>query len=437
MVTDVMGRGGRELDRVEPAFDDQRVVANAGVLVVATLVDRLGLEALIDQTVALGERSAATRPGAKVLSLVHAMLLGADSIDDCDLLRAGETSRVLGHRVLAPSTLGTFLRAFTFGHVRQLDRVLGETLKRAWQAGAGPGAGRLVIDVDSFVCEVHGGQKQGAGYGYTHRLGYHPLVATRADTLETLHIRLRRGQANTQRGAKRFVDELARRVRRAGASGEILLRADSGFWSNDTIRALTRHRIRYSIGVTMQPHVKHAIDQIPDDAWQPLADYPPTGLAEIAETTLGERRLVIRRTRLVGPQATLWPDWRYFAFITDRQDPLAVVEHEHRQHAVVELAIRDHKNGPLRHQPSGRFFANAAWTVIAALAANLARWTTVIGLAQTTPQATATLRKRLLIVPGRLVRHGRRVHLRLPTRWPWRTQWLACLTRLRALPRLC
>jgi len=140
MVTDARGRGGRELDRVKPVFDDQRMVANAGVLLVATLVDRLGLEALIDEAVTLGERSAATRPGAKVLSLVHAMLLGADSIDDCDLLRAGETSRVLGHRVLTTSTLGTFLRAFTFGHVRQLDRVLGETLKRAWQSGAGPGA---------------------------------------------------------------------------------------------------------------------------------------------------------------------------------------------------------------------------------------------------------------------------------------------------------
>ena len=167
MVTDFEVRSGRRLDRLEAVFDDQRVVANAGILLSATLADRLGVEALVDGAVLLADRSA----GAKVLSLVHAMLLGADSIDDCDLLRTGETARVLGHRVLAPSTLGTFLRAFSFGHVRQLDRVLAETLGRAWQSGAGPGAERLVVDIDSFVCEVHGDHKQRTGYGYTRKLG--------------------------------------------------------------------------------------------------------------------------------------------------------------------------------------------------------------------------------------------------------------------------
>jgi len=425
------------LDRIVAVFDDERLVANAGVVLCSTLVDRLGLEQLIDETVRLGDASAGTRPGAKVLSLSHAMLLGADSIDDCNVLRAGETSRVLGHRVLAPSTLGTFLRAFTFGHVRQLDRVLAETLRRAWNAGAGPGTERLVIDVDSFVAEVHGDHKQGAGYGYTHQLGYHPIVATRADTLETLHIRLRAGQANTQRGAKRFVDELAARVRRAGAAGEILIRADAGFWSNATIAALKRHTIRYSIGVRMQVGVRAVVDAIPDDAWQPLAEYPDTGIAEIAETRYATHRLVVRRTHLVGKDQTLFPDWRHHAFITDRTEPLALVEAEHRQHAIVELAIRDHKDGPLHHLPSGHFAANAAWTVISALAANLARWTTILGLQSPTPQATATLRGHLLAVPGRLVRHERRLRLRLPARWPWRDTWLACLERLRALPRLC
>jgi hypothetical protein len=145
-----------------------------------------------------------------VLSLAHAMLLGADCIDDCEILRTGRTEAVLGHRAMAPSTLGTFLRSFSFGHVRQLDRVLAEALRRAWGAGAGPGDQRLVIDLDSFVGEVYGHGNQGAGYGYTHRLGYHPLLATRADSNEVLHIRLRKGQANTQRGALRFVDETAR-----------------------------------------------------------------------------------------------------------------------------------------------------------------------------------------------------------------------------------
>jgi hypothetical protein len=436
MVTDARGWGGRDLDRIEPRFDDPRVVANAGLLLVATLAARLGLARLIDETVRLRAGSGAARAGAKVLSLVHAMLLGADSIDDCDVLRSGETSRVLGHRLLAPSTLGTFLRSFTFGHVRQLDRVLAEALGRAWQAGAGPGGGRLVIDIDSFVCEVHGAKKQGAAYGYTHRLGYHPIIATRASTLETLHIRMRKGSANTQRGAKRFVDELIARVRRAGAVGEILVRADSGFWSYDTIAALERLGVRYSIGVTIQAHVRAAIEQIPEAAWQPLPGYPPTGIAEIAETLLGERRLVARRTRLVGAQAALWPDWRHHAFITNRSDELATVEAEHRQHAVVELAIRDHKDGPLRHAPSGHYAANAAWCVIAALAANLARWVTLLGLKHATPQAQATLRRRLLVVPARLVRHAGRRTLRLPARWPWQQAWIECLTRLRGLPQL-
>jgi PII-like signaling protein len=437
MVTDFAVRSGRRLDCLEAVFDDQRVVANAGVVLAATLADRLGLEALVDESVSLSDRSAGSRAGAKVLSLVHAMLLGADSIDDCDVLRTGETHRVMGHRVLAPSTLGTFLRGFTFGHVRQLDRVLAESLCRAWACGAGPGCERLVIDLDSFVCEVHGDHKQGAGFGYTHKLGYHPIVATRAGTLETLHIRLRKGSANTQRGAARFVDELVARVRRAGATGEILLRGDAGFWSYKTIARLEHHKIRYSIGVTLQRHVRVAIAEIAEAAWQPLDEYPATGLAEIAETTLGERRLVVRRTRLVGKQATLWPDWRYHAFITNRTDELAVVEREHRQHAVIELAIRDHKDGALRHLPSGHYSANAAWCVIAALAANIARWIQLLGLGHTTPQAAATLRRRLLVVPGRIARHGRRIRLRLAARWPWREAWLACLTRLRALPRLC
>jgi hypothetical protein len=436
MVTDSAGRGGWRSDRLEAVFDDERVVANAGVVLTATLCDRLGVERLVDESVSLADRSAGSGAGAKVLSLVHAMLLGAVSIDDTDVLRVGETSRVVGHRVLAPSTLGTFLRGFTFGHVRQLDRVLAETLRRAWAAGAGPGAGRLVIDVDSFVCEVHGEHKQGAGYGYTHKLGYHPIVAVRADTLETLHIRLRKGSANTQRGAVRFVDELAARVRRAGATGELLVRADSGFWSYKTIARLEHHQIRYSIGVTLQPHVRAVICQIDEAAWQPLTDYPPTGVAEIAETTLGERRLIVRRTRLVGRQAALWPDWRHHAFISDRSDELPVVEREHRQHATVELAIRDHKDNALRHLPSGHYAANGAWCVIAALAANIARQTQILGLGTLTPQALATLRRRLLALPGRIAHHERRTRLRLAARWPWRETWLACLTRLRGLPHL-
>jgi len=219
-------------DSTVVVFDDERAVANAGVVLPAVLATRLGIEALVDRAVDLGERPGAANPGRKVMTLVSAMALGADCIDDCDVLRAGRTADVLGHQVVAPSTLGTFLRSFTFGHVRQLDRVLAEALLRAWAAGAGPGDGRLVVDVDSFVGEVFGPRKQGAGFGYTRVRGYHPLIATRADTGEVLHVRLRTGSANTSRGMLRFTDELIARVERAGATGPKLLRADSGFWSN-------------------------------------------------------------------------------------------------------------------------------------------------------------------------------------------------------------
>jgi len=229
------------LDGVRGCFDDQRVVSDAGVALVATLAQQLGIEALASRLVGLRrDRPGAANPGRKVMALLFSMVLGADSIEDCDVLRAGRTRRLLGGWVPAPSTLGTFLRAFTFGHVRQLDALLGQALQRAWEAGAGPGDGRLVIDVDSFVGEVCGYQKQGAAYGYTKRFGYHPILATRADTREALHIRLRKGSANTQKGIKRFCEELIARVERAGATGTVLLRADSGFWNTKVFELLER-----------------------------------------------------------------------------------------------------------------------------------------------------------------------------------------------------
>ena len=423
-------------DRFLVAFDDERVVANAGVMLPALLADRLGLGVLVEETVDLGGRAGAANPGRKVMSLVSAMILGADCIEDCGVLRSGQTSAVLGHGVAAPSTLGTFLRAFTFGHVRQLDRVLGEGLRRAWLAGAGPGDQRLVVDVDSFVGEVFGYDKQGAGYGYTHKRGYHPIIATRADSGEVLHIRARKGSANTSRGALRFVEELIPRVGRAGASGPKLLRADSGFWNRKIMARLQAAGWLYSIGVRQQQHIKAAIAAIAEQDWQTLADYPDGGEAQIAQTMLGRQRLIVRRTRLVGAQAELWPDWRHFAFLTNRTDAIEVVEAEHRQHAVVELAIRDLKDQALAHFPSGKFLANAAWTVIAALAHNLLRWTTLIGLPDTTIPTARTVRRRLLTVPGRITRTARTVTLRMPARWPWETEFLAALDRLRTVPAL-
>ena len=219
----------RRIDRIGVIFDEPSLVADAGLIVPATLMVRLGLEALVNTMVHLGGRVGGSRPGRKVLTLVAAILAGASHIDHADRLRAGATRRVLPFRVMAPSTLGTFLRAFTFGHIRQLDAVIAETIRRAWSLGAGPGSSPMTMDLDSTICEVHGKLKQGAAYGYTHVLGYHPLIATWAKTGEVLHARLRKG--SSQRGHKRFVEELVARVRRAGATGPLTLRADAGFFS--------------------------------------------------------------------------------------------------------------------------------------------------------------------------------------------------------------
>ena len=205
------------IDHIDVTFDDETLVADAGMIVPATLMVRLGLEALIDSTVRLVGRVGGARPGRKVLTLVAAILVGGSHIDHAERFRAGSTQAVLPFGVMAPSTLGTFLRAFTFGHIRQLDRVIAEAVQRAWALGAGPGAGPVTMDLDSTICEVHGKAKGGAAYGYTKVFGYHPLVATRADSGEVLHARLRKG--TSQRGAKRFAEELVARVRRAGAPG--------------------------------------------------------------------------------------------------------------------------------------------------------------------------------------------------------------------------
>ncbi|MGH2743545.1 MAG: IS1380 family transposase [Thermoleophilaceae bacterium] len=422
------------LDGVQVVFDDERVVCDAGIALVAMLARRLGVELLAGRLVRLGrDRPGAANAGRKVMAVLYAMVLGADSIDDAGVLRAGRTGRLLGGWIPAPSTLGTFLRAFTFGHVRQLDALLGQALERAWKAGAGPGEQRLVIDVDSFVGEVCGRLKQGAAYGYTRLLGYHPILATRADTREALHIRLRKGSANTQKGIKRFTDELIARVDRAGATGVKLLRADSGFWNTKLFERLEQAGWQYSIGVRTIKTVSAAVEAIDEDAWQRI-DYPEEGEAQIAETGYGGRRLIVRRTRLVGAQAELWPDWRHFAFITNREQDIALVEAEHREHAVVEQVIADLKDQALAHFPSGHFHANGAWTVLAALAHNLLRWTQLLGLPDTTVRAARTLRRRLLAIPARLTRHARGWTLHLPARWPWHGDYITALNRIRALP---
>jgi len=431
----------RRIDRLQASFDHDGIVANAGLIVPATLMARLGLEDLIDWWV----RTGSARPGRKILTLVAAMLAGATHIDHVNMLRAGATQAVLPFRVMAPSTIGTFLRSFTFGHVRQLDAVLARTLGRAWATGAGPGGEELVIDLDSTICEVHGNQKQGAAYGYTHELGYHPLLATRAGTGEVLSARMRKGSAGSSRGIIRFVDELFAAVRRAGATGPITIRADSGFWSWKLIERLNRHGIGWSITVSNHAAIRAAISAIPDTAWQDI-DYTIGGHAQVAETTYvtggyhskrpaRTARLIVRRTRLADPaQAQLWPEWRHHAFITSDTEVSAVeADQFHREHAVVELAIRDLKEGAgLDHIPSGHYGANAAWLACAVMAHNLGIWTSIIG--GTAPATNRTRRVRLISLAGVIVNRSGRILLRLPTHWPWANEFHAALSALRALP---
>jgi hypothetical protein len=423
---------------LQVTFDDPGLVADAGLVLVATLVGRLGLEALIDTTVHFADRAGGSCPGRKVLTLVHAMVAGASHIGHAERLRSGASGRVLGHRVMAPSTLGTFLRAFSLGHVRQLDAVISESLRRAWALGTGPGPARLVVDIGSTICQVYGKAKSGAAYGYTKVLGYHPILAVRAGTGEVLHARMRKGSANTSRGATRFVEELVARVRRAGAAGETVMRFGSGFWSGGTIAALGRLGVRYTMAVRCSNvAVAKAISTIEEDAWARIA-YTPDGIAEVAEAGYQGRRLIVRRTRLAdAAQQALFPGWRHNGFLTDLTGPAIEVDRFHREHATVELAIKDIKEGSgLEHCPSGNFNANGAWLACAVLAHDLCRWAAMVGQAHPEGQLTvvATLRARLICVPGRLVNRAGTPTLRGPLHWPWRYQFNQALANIRALP---
>ena len=227
------------------------------------------------------------------------------------------------------------------------------------------------------------------------------------------------------------------RLRRAGATGELVLRCDSGFWSNETIKVLGRLDVRFTMAVrTGNEAVAKAITAIEAAAWTPI-EYTDDGVAEVAETTYKGRRLVVRRTRLVGPDQKLWPDWRHFAFLTDLSGTAVALDAFHRDHARVELAIRDLKEGAgMEHVPSGQFFANAAWLCCAALAHDLVRWSALMGgvVREGAGVVARTVRTQLLAVPGRLVNRSGAPTLRMPEQWPWADMFERALGRLRVIP---
>ena len=431
-------------DRIQVAFDDPRLVANAGLLLPVTLAGRLGLNELVESHLDLGDAPGRANVGDKMLTLVASALAGGDCIDDADVLRAGGTGRVLGCTVKAPSTLGTFLRSFRWGHVRQLDRVSRELLARAWSAGAGPGDSPLTIDLDSTVCETYELAKEGARrHNYTGQRGYHPLMAVAAGTGDVLMARLRRGRANTARGAAHFLRETLSRVRHAGATGALTVRADSGFYTHDIVTVCRSNDVRFSITVRQHRSLRDLIEDIPETDWTPIP-YWMEGAADVAETTYvpfdsrpdaASVRLIVRRVRPTpGSQLALFASYSYHAFITDRQGDTLRLEADHRRHAEIENAIRDLKYGVgLNHLPSGRFAANAAWMAVQVLAHNLARWTARIGLGEQVV-TTKTLRRRFFSLAGRLTRSARRLTLHLPQRWPWGNRFSGALERLRSLP---
>ena len=336
------------LDQLQTTFDDHRLVADAGLLLPATLAQHLGLQELADSCVDLGDAPGRANAGDKLLTLIASALAGGDCIDDAAALRAGGTASVLGCTVKAPSTLGTFLRSFRWGHARQLDRVTRELLARAWAAGAGPGEEPLTIDLDSTLCETYGLAKEGARQpGYSGARGYHPLLAVAAGSGEVLMARLREGRAHTARGAAHFLRETVARVREAGAPGQLTVRADSGFYNHAVVAVCRKQDVRFSITIRQQPNVRTLIEAIPQEDWTPIPYWLPGG-ADVAETTYTPFqhkedatpvRLIVRRVKPTpGSQLALFVNYSYHAFITDRAGEMMELEADHRRHAEIENA---------------------------------------------------------------------------------------------------
>ncbi|MGW3985259.1 IS1380 family transposase [Streptomyces mirabilis] len=436
---------------VSSAFDDPNLIAYGGLGPVVRLAERCGLPALADEHIHLPPSKDGTGafPAAKLMSRVGGMVAGADSIEDMDRLRHGAMPRLFT-AVRAPSTLGSFLRSFTHGHVKQLHAVARRLLSRlAAHTPLLPGADQVAhVDIDDTIRRTHGYAKQGTGYGYSKVKGLNALlgvVSTPPAAPVIAATRLRKGPSNSARGAAAFVAETIRTARACGASGLPVVRADSAFYGADVVGACRSLNARFSITVRMNASVKAAIAGIDDDAWTaikyPQAVWDEEGQcwisdAEIAETTYTAftskpknqqvtARLIVRRVKRLGTgahpagQGTLFDTWRYHAAFTDSPLSLKDAERDHRRHAVVEQVIADIKNSAFAHAPSGHFQANAAWLRLAALAHNLTRAAGTLASAFHARATTATIRDHLINVPARLARSARRLTLHLPERWPW------------------
>ena len=429
-------------DRIDVAFDDHRLVANAGLILPTTLALHLGLPELVDRRLDLGDAPGRANTGDKIMTLVASALAGGDCIDDADVLRTGGTAGALGCVVKAPSTLGTAQLpvgprpSVGPGEPRAAGTGLGgwsRTRRRAIHHR--PGLHHLR--------DLWAGQGGGTDHGYTGQRGYHPLLAVAAGTGEVLMARLREGRANTARGAAHFLRETVSRVRYGGASGQLTMRADSGFYTHAVVSACRKMDVRFSITIRQSASLRNFIEAIPEDAWTPIP-YWMDGAAAVAETTYtpfrtepdaAPARLIVRRVQPTpGSQWALFATYSYHGCITDRDGETLELEADHRRHAEIENAIRDLKYGVgLNHLPSGRFAANGAWLAVQVIAHNLARWTAHIGLGEQLV-TTKTLRRRFFSLAGRLTRSARRLTLHLPQRWPWENQFSDALARLRALP---
>ncbi|GAA1024798.1 IS1380 family transposase [Acrocarpospora pleiomorpha] len=457
-------------------FDDEHMIAYAGLEPVMRLAQRCGLDALVGEYVQIAGPAGANAP-AKLASVIAGMACGADSIEDLDALRHGGM-RKLFDGVRAPSTLGSFLRAPTWGNVRQLEKVNRRMLARlASHTPMLPDAGTVAfIDVDSMQRRTYGYRKQGSGFGHTKIQGKSVLVRGLNVLLATVSTpqavpvicatRLRGGKTGSARGAEPFVRESIAAAKEAGAGsgagGIVVLRGDSAFYSARVIAACRDNHVSFSVTAKMDKKIKAAIVAMPESAWVTI-EYPnavfderagrwvsDAEIAEITYTAFASKknqavtaRLIVRRVKRLNPrgkngQEELFATWRYHAIFTDSPFTLVQAEAQHRDHAVMEQVNADLIDGPLAHLPSGVFTANAAWLTLAALTHNLLRAAGCLAGAFHARARGATLRRHLIAVPARIARHGRgHLTLHLPEHWRWQDAWLNVFDALDGPPRRC